>query len=270
MELSNFKAYDVDRYVVEIYDKTETQTEDVALIRQLLSGRGRLRILELFCGNGRILIPLAEDGHLLVGLDKSVPMLASAREKIKRFPMDVQERITLTHADVTKDCWPEHFDVVILGGNCFYELATSEAQEGCIRSAAASLKQGGYLYLDNDHMEGDLAEDWRRFGVNESRFPTGMCSDGTQVKGTTETIWFDTPGRLVRFHRTVEITTPDGKITKKEWVEQKHPPSTVEMRMWLHKYGFVTENLWGDRRQGSYTDRSGRAIFWATLAEVES
>lgn len=265
MNSVSFKAYDADRYIAEIYDKTETQTEDVALLRLLLRGRGRLRILEPFCGNGRILIPLAEDGHQLVGLDKSAPMLGSAKEKIRQLLQDVQDRITLTQADVTKAPWPEGFDAVILGANCFYELATGEEQEGCIRKAAASLRQGGHLYLDNNHMEGDLAEGWRKPGINENRFPTGTCADGTRVTGTAETIWFDAPDRLVRFRRTLEIVTPDGKATKKEWIEQKHPPSTGEMRAWLDQYSFVIENLWGDRRQGRYTDQSGRAIFWAEL-----
>jgi len=263
METTDFKAYDVDDYVTEIYDKTETQTEDVALLRRLLAGHERLRILEPFCGNGRILIPLAKDGHELVGLDKSTPMLDSARRKIQALPQAVQESITLVQADVIADEWPDDFDLVVLGGNCFYELATEKEQEGCIRSAQSSLKPNGYLYLDNNHMEGDLDLTWREPGINENRFPTGTCADGTTVKGTTETLWFDVQKRLVRFRRTVEIMTPDGKTRRKEWVEQKHPPSTVEMQGWLRKHGFVIEELWGDRRRSPYTARSSRAIFWA-------
>ena len=263
MEPTDLKAYDVDDYVTEIYDQTETQTEDVALLRQLLAGRERLRILEPFCGNGRILIPLAQDGHELVGLDKSVPMLDSARRKIQALPQAVQESITLVQTDVTSNEWPNGFDLVVLGGNCFYELATGQEQEGCIRSARRSLKPNGYLYLDNNHMEGDLDPTWCEPGISENRFPTGTCADGTTVKGTTETMWFDVQKRLVRFRRTVEITTPDGEAKRKEWVQQKRPPSTVEMQTWLRKHGFVIEELWGDRRQASYTDGSGRAIFWA-------
>jgi hypothetical protein len=80
-----------------------------------------------------------------------------------------------------------------------------------------------------------------------------------------ETIWFDIEERLVRLRRTVEITTPDGRSRKKEWVEQKHPPSTVEMRQWLEKHGFAILEVWGDRKKSPYTDRSGRAVFWALL-----
>jgi SAM-dependent methyltransferase len=265
MERSDLKAYDLDPCVVEIYDATETQTEDVALIRRLLAGRQNLAILEPFCGTGRILIPLAEDGHRLTGLDRSGPMLASARGKVEGLAEGVRDRISLLRTDVLRDPWPGGFDAVVLGGNCLYELATPAEQEAVVRSAAGALKPGGWLYLDNNHMEGDLAEDWRKPGIQGGRFPTGVCSDGTRVEGTTETIWFDAAGRLVRFRRTVTIHRPNGGTDRREWVEQKHPPSTGEMMGWLRQYGFTIENLWGDRRGTAYTDRAGRAIFHARL-----
>jgi hypothetical protein len=166
---------------------------------------------------------------------------------------------------VLSEDWPEGFNLVILGGNCFYEIATPDEQEKCIRQARDSLNQNGYLYLDNNHMEGDLDSDWRQPGVHENRFPTGKCGDGTIVRGTTETIWYNTKERLVRFRRTVEITFPNGTTNDKEWTEQKHPPSTLEMKTWLDKYGFAIEFLWGDRKKSLYTDMSPRAVFWAKL-----
>jgi SAM-dependent methyltransferase len=263
IETSNFRAYDVDVYITEIYDQAETQTDDVCLLRELIGHAKRLRILEPFCGNGRIFIPLAQDGHEVVGIDKSKPMLDSARHKIMKLPEVVQKKISLQQVDVVTDTWPKGFDLLILGANCFYELATPDEQEACIRSAQDSLKLNGYLFLDNNHMEGDLDPSWCEPGINENRFPTGMCFDGTSVKGSTETIWYNAKERLVQFRRTVEITTPDGKTRKKEWIEQKHPSSTMEMQTWLQKYSFVIENLWGDRKQSPYADQSSRAVFWA-------
>jgi cyclopropane fatty-acyl-phospholipid synthase-like methyltransferase len=261
---SDFKAYDVDLYITEIYDRFETQRDDIAILREQIGQRKRLNILELFSGNGRILIPLAEDGHRITGLDKSPPMLESARRKIKQLPARIQKNVTLEQANVLTEEWPTGFNLVILGGNCLYELATSEEQETCIRKAQKSLKPGGYIYLDNDHMEGDLDPHWR--GPKKGKaFPTGVCADGTKVEGSTEVIWHDIKNRLVRYLRTVIITAPDGKIRKTEWHEQCHAPSTGEMKGWLEKYGFKIEKLWGDRKKSPYTDQSERAIFWARL-----
>ncbi len=129
MSHNKTNIYDVEPHIAEVYDQIETSTDDVELIRNLIGNRGPLRILELFCGTGRILIPLADDSHRLVGLDQSKGLLDRAHEKIKQLSDEAQRRITLTEADVTTDEWPKDFDLVILGGNCLYELATPEEQE---------------------------------------------------------------------------------------------------------------------------------------------
>ena len=262
MSYNAINMYDIEPHIAEIYDQSETYTDDVELIRNLIGGRGPLRILEPFCGTGRILIPLALDGHELVGLDQARGMLDRAWAKISQLPQEVQRRITLFEADVTCEKWPEGFDLVILGANCFYELATPQEQERCIISAAASLNSGGHVYVDNNHMEGDLDESWQQSGVSEG-FPTGTCSDGTYVESTTETIWWDAPRRLVRFRRCTKVTLPDGSIIKKEYVQQKHPVSAVEVQAWLKIHGFVVERMYGDRAGNRYTEASKRAIFWA-------
>jgi SAM-dependent methyltransferase len=258
----NAIMYDIEPHIAEIYDQVEAYTDDIALIRRLLGGREHLRILEPFCGTGRILVPLALDGHELVGLDQARGMLARARIKIGRLPEGVQRRITLIEADVTRETWPHGFDLVVLGGNCFYEPATAEEQEEYIGSAAASLNRGGYVYVDNNHMEGELDESWRKPGVSQG-FPTGVSADGTRIESTTETIWYDAPRRLARFRRRTQVTQPDGSVVEREYVQQKHPVSTGEVRAWLETHGFVVEQLYGDRAGNPYTGASERAIFWA-------
>lgn len=266
IEPSDLKAYDIDERIVRIYDETETQEDDVELLRELLAEGGPRRILEPFCGNGRLLLPLAEAGHTLLGLDKSWPMLTSARKKARLLPEAARERIAFRLLDVVAEPWPGGFDAVALGANCLYELATPEEQEACIRKAAGALNEAGLLFLDNNHMEGELDPAWRVPGIQENRFPSGVLEDGTVVEGTSEMVWFDTPKRLVRFRRTVTITEPDSEPLRTEWIEQKHPPSTGEMRAWLETHGFEILHLFGDRHRAPYTDASPRAIFWARLA----
>jgi hypothetical protein len=174
----------------------------------------------------------------------------------------VQRRVTLIHADATASPWPGDFDVVLLGSNYFYELACAEEQEALVAAAAGALRPGGYVFADSDHMEGELAQSWRQPGKHRSKFPDGICADGTRVEGTSETIWYDAPARLVRFRRTSSITFPDGRTASSEWVQQKHPVSTREVRLWLERQGFVIEQHFGGGTT-PYTDASGRTTFWA-------
>jgi SAM-dependent methyltransferase len=117
------QAPDFDIHVAEIHDQVQTGTTDADLILRLIGDRGPLRILEPFCGTGRILIHLAIAGHEMVGIDQAATMLDRCRLKVAQLPADVQQRITLIDADATASPWPGGFDVVVLGGNCFYELA---------------------------------------------------------------------------------------------------------------------------------------------------
>ncbi len=182
-------AYDVDPRIAEIYDQVETSVDDVVLIQTLIGERGPLKILEPFCGTGRILIPLLSAGHELVGIDQSAAMLGRARAKIERLPAEVQHRVRLIEADVARGGCPGGFDVVILGRNCFYELATPGGQERCIIFAAEALNPGGAVYVDNDHIEGELHESWRQPGVKDA-FPSGGAATvpasraGSRPRGT--------------------------------------------------------------------------------------
>jgi hypothetical protein len=160
------------------------------------------------------------------------------------------------------ETWPIRFDLIVLGGNCFFELAAPEEQERCIAYAAQSLHAGGHVYIDNDHMEGELDESWQDLG-EVRRTMHGTCADGTQVECTLETIWYDVQRRLVRFRRQTIITSPAGERHVYESRQQKHPVSAVEVLEWLNRYRFVVEGMYGDRETKPYSEESERAIFWA-------
>ncbi|MFC1901202.1 class I SAM-dependent DNA methyltransferase [Chloroflexota bacterium] len=262
MVCNEISMYDIEAHIAEIYDRQEDYTDDVDLIKKLIGETKPLNILEPFCGTGRILIPLAQDGHRIVGLDRAEVMLQKAREKIKGLPAEVQNRVKLHNMDVIAGDWPIYFDLVILGGNCLYELATSEEQENCIKWAASSLKSGGYVYIDNNHMEGELDPAWQQPGVKDA-FPTGICADGTFLRSERQTVWFDVEKRLVRYIRRTKIAFPDGEKLEKEYPVQCHPPAKVEVQDWLESHGFIVEQLFGDRAGNPYTEESDRAIFWA-------
>ncbi|HEX9610376.1 MAG TPA: methyltransferase domain-containing protein, partial [Gemmatimonadales bacterium] len=67
-------------------------------VQEAASVRGP--VLELGCGTGRMLLPLARAGHTVVGLDNSRQMLARCRAKVAAEPAAVRARITLHDQDV--------------------------------------------------------------------------------------------------------------------------------------------------------------------------
>ena len=260
---TNSNGYDIDPHVAELYDAYETETDDIDLIRSLISGLGQLRILEPFCGTGRVLIPLADDGHEMVGLDQSRAMLDRARQRIAALPAEGGKRVRLIQVDATAGGWPGGFDVVLLGGNCFYELATPREQEDCIAAASAALNPGGCVYVDNDHMEDKIPPAWLPSGKGSTGFPKGTCADGTRLEGTTETLSFDRKKRIWLARRGISVISPDGTTRTVERLQQKHPVRFEEVRGWLAGHGFAVERTFGDRSGNPYHGDAPRAIFWA-------
>jgi len=258
----NTNSYDIDPHIAEFYDSWETETDDVDLIRQLINGMGKLRMVEPFCGTGRVLVPLAQDGHELIGLDQSQAMLDRARDKLAELS-DGRANAKLILSDATEGDWPGEANLVLLGGNCFYELADAEEQEACVASAAAALKTGGYVYVDNDHMEDEVSPAWLRPGRRTTVFPMGQCADGTRLTGTTELLSVDFEKRMWRALRGIVLEFPDGTSTAMERIQHKHPVRYSEVEGWLNKHGFRIEQTFGDRKGSPYKDDAPRAIFWA-------
>ncbi len=64
-----------------MYDCNETETDDVEYALSIIGAEPR-RILEIACGSGRFLVPMAEAGHNVSGLDFDEHMLNRISAKI--------------------------------------------------------------------------------------------------------------------------------------------------------------------------------------------
>ena len=62
------------KWAAEMYDRDETGAEDVDFALYLIGLRPR-RVLDVACGSGRFLVPLARAGHTAEGFDFDPAML---------------------------------------------------------------------------------------------------------------------------------------------------------------------------------------------------
>ncbi|MFN0091348.1 MAG: class I SAM-dependent methyltransferase [Acidimicrobiales bacterium] len=100
--------------------------------------------LELGCGTGRLLLPLAETGTPAVGLDASPAMLA--RLAAKPGAERVRARLgDMAAFDLRAD---GPFAVVFAAFNTFFNLTSRAAQERCLRLVHEHLAPGGRLALE--------------------------------------------------------------------------------------------------------------------------
>ena len=106
------------KWYPEYYDSIETQTYDWELFLELL-GEPK-KVLEICCGTGRILLPLARAGHEMHGIDRSPHMIARLFSKANG-----TENITVRLADILTADWGTGYDVVLLAGNIIINIEKS-------------------------------------------------------------------------------------------------------------------------------------------------
>src|SRR5262249_42595194 len=110
------------------------------IARRRLGGPGR--ILELGCGSGRVTVELARDGHEVVALDRSRPMLDRLRARIAALPPAAAARIPPLEGDLRSFEVPGGtgvFPLVIAAFNVLEHLYTRGEVDACLRRVAAHL-----------------------------------------------------------------------------------------------------------------------------------
>jgi SAM-dependent methyltransferase len=105
-------------------------------------------VLELGCGTGRVLLPMARAGATVTGLDGSSEMLARCRTKLAAEPEPSRARVTLVAGDATDFDLGRTFRLVVAPFRILQQLVTVEEQLGCVASVARHLEPGGRFVFD--------------------------------------------------------------------------------------------------------------------------
>ncbi len=135
----------------QVYDlEYRWKTDDVDYWVQLakeFAGSGGTA-LELGCGTGRVLVPVAESGVNVVGIDESPFMLARAKDRYERLSGDVQARIGLLEADMRTFKLEQKFKLIYVPFNAFLVLRTIEDQLATLNAVRQALAPGGVFAMD--------------------------------------------------------------------------------------------------------------------------
>lgn len=104
-------------------------------------------ILELGTGSGRVLIPLADAGYAVVGLDLSRSMLDQAAAKLRERP-ELANRVRLVEGDMTSFDLEQRFALALVPARSFQHVVTPEGQRMALTCIRRHLVAGGHLILD--------------------------------------------------------------------------------------------------------------------------
>ena len=142
MELRAYYA-DPERYEAEIAGISEDQRWYLRRATELGGP-----VLELGCGTGRILLPIAAAGVPIDGLDSSPAMLDAARGRLLTAARDVALRVNLFEGDMRRFALGPRYRCVLAPLNTLMHLHTDAELLECLGCAREHLIDGGRLLLD--------------------------------------------------------------------------------------------------------------------------
>lgn len=238
--------------VARYYDACPVPFDDISFYLAQLS-HAHARVLELGCGTGRVLIPLAAHCAFIQGVDGSEAMLAVCREKLQQAGIP-PERAQLALADITDFDLGQQFDLIIAPFRVLQNLATDAEVDGLFRGIHRHLAPGGTVILNVFRPFLDCERMVAEWCQPEPIFDYEIPFDG---------------GRLLRFHTRPRITA-DPLICHPELIYRFYQGETlldesvlaIDMRCFyvdeflqlIEHHGFQVTSKWGGYAGEAYGD----------------
>ena len=263
-ETKNFGGYESEEFVARFYDYVPGYTNRADLDFYLkLARQAQGRILELGCGTGRLLIPLAEAGVEVTGLDLSNYMLERCREKLGLLPSAVRDRIEIVNGSMVDFQLDSKFGLIICPFRAFQHIVNVSDQLSCLQSAHSHLEDQARLVLDFFNVS-PLRTFSEKFQVESEDFSGIELPDGTQLRRTHRIAAYHRAEQCNDIEFTYYVTDQEGKT---ESFVQSFPMRyfyPFELEHLLARCGFQVSQMLGDYNRSRYSDDSSELIVVAT------
>lgn len=231
----------LDRFARFFDDDYRAYTVDIPAVLDVAEQCGD-PVLELGCGTGRLLLPLAQAGHTVTGIDLSPAQLARARAKLAA--AQAIQRVTLVETDMRSFELPRRdFALAVCMTNTLLHLVSPEAQLACLERVYAHLRPGGRLLLDvfNPDVPRLLAVN----GLQELVTQWEDAATGNQVfKWCVRTV--DLAAQIQEVLFIYEEVLPDGHVRRTPCPFTLRFLWRNELELMLRVAGFSMEAVWGD------------------------
>ena len=212
------------------------------------------RLLELACGSGRVLLPLAREGYELTGVDTSASMLELARQQIQE--AGVATRCSLVEQNICTMRLGQRFRLAFIALGSFAHLILRKEQLQALANVHAHLHPGGIFIVDISNADARYMEElsgqilhqgtWRR---DDGTYLTHFVSptSSTQRHLLELTHFYDQHSQGGTVQRTI--------VTTHLYLFERN-----EMELLLEQAGFVIKDIYGDYDLSPYQLESPRMI----------
>lgn len=238
--------------IVELYDMEHDEFVDDIEFLQELTQLGDGPILEMGCGTGRVMVPLAQAGRTVVGVDASEAMLAVARNRSENLPL------TIVNGDMTNlhGVPGGPFGLVIASLNSIMHLTDQPSQRSAIQSAFNVLQDNGRLIIDT--LNPSLGQ------LNHLLNTTHLEGSWVRPDGTTVDKWgHRTPGDEPQIINTLlwyDSVMPNGTVSRVRTSFELRFVHQSELALMLESAGFTRVDWYGSYELDPWYADSDRII----------
>jgi SAM-dependent methyltransferase len=238
--------------IAELYDHVVLYRDrpDVGFFVEAARAAGS-PVLEIGCGTGRVLMPVARAGIDIVGLDASPSMLAVCRERLGAESESVRRRVTLVVGDMRAFELGRRFTLATIPFRPFQHLVTVEDQLACLGTIRRHLVPGGRLILDLFNPSLDYLAT-RPVGPEFPEEPGFSMPDGRQVSRSFRIVSHDRANQINQVELIYYVTHPDGREERLVHAFPMRYLFRFEAEHLLARAGFEIEHLFAGYDRSAY------------------
>ena len=251
-----------DQIVADYYDFAEPlkQRDDVQFfVNQAKQAGGN--VLELGCGSGRVLVPAAEAGLSVTGIDTSNPMLNRCRQKVDSLSPEIQSRIQLHLGSMSCFDLEEQFSLITIPFRGFHHLILVEDQLSCLQCVVNHLKPDGLFILDlfNPVLQRILDEKGAH-AVHEE--PEITLPDGRRVKRIQKNVSPNPNTQILQAEHTYHIEETDGSQNTFTTTYPMRYFFRYEIEHLLARCGLEIQSVYSDFQESPFDEfKPGEMLF---------
>lgn len=245
------------------YDQLHASlTEDIPLVQEL-AAEASGPILEVGCGTGRLLLPLARAGHEVVGLDNSAAMLARARRRLAVEEVNVAGKVMLVQGDalsLPEQVAGRRYGLVLIPYNTLLHFPPREAAT-LLRQTTRVLASHGRLFID-------VVSPFALAEQEDTVVPVLETTLHDEETGAVIEQWsrshLDSESQIMHVAWEFRNTAVSGDSQTLDMAYHYTYPHQLELL--LRQAGLRLTELWGDYERGPFTEQSERLLVLATLS----
>jgi ubiquinone/menaquinone biosynthesis C-methylase UbiE len=231
-------------------------SEDLDMYRNFAELSGG-KILELACGSGRVLLPLAEEGYKLTGVDSSEKMLEITQQRLQE--MQLHHHCQLVKQDMRTLQLGQKYRLALIALGSFGHITTRKDQQSTLAAIRTHLSPGATLILDISNGDARYMEELSGQVLHQGTWSTPDGYYYTHFVSPAAS----SEKHLLELTHFYERHHQGGPIERTVATTQLYLFERSELELLLEQAGFVMKDVYGYYDLGPFNLESPRMICMA-------